>query len=143
MVRRIVLDTNFLMLPGQYGLDIISEIKRLCDFRYELVVLKESLLELDSIIESSKSKGADKKAAKLAKTLVLQLKKGKDLKIASLNHSKYVDDLLVSLAREQAIIATADSELKKRIKALKDYTIITPRNKKYLIFEGGKDVLQG
>ncbi|MBW2991754.1 hypothetical protein KY345_00870 [Candidatus Woesearchaeota archaeon] len=31
-MRKIILDTNFLLIPGQFKIDIFSEIRRICDF---------------------------------------------------------------------------------------------------------------
>ena len=64
MVKQIILDTNFMMVPGQFKVDIFAEIQRICDFSYELVVIKETVEELENIIV--KQKGQNKAAAMLA-----------------------------------------------------------------------------
>ena len=142
MKQKIYLDTNFLLMPAQLGVDIFSEIGRACDFSYELRVLDGTIKELKKIAESKTAKGKDKLAAKMALQLVKKLEKSKDLKIVSLNQLKDVDNLLFSLAKEKdVIVATADGELRKSIKSLDDYRLLTLRQRKYLILEGNKDVL--
>ena len=62
MVRKIILDTNFLLIPVQFGVDIFSEFDRICNFKYELVVVPETVTELEGIINGKGSK-KDKMAA--------------------------------------------------------------------------------
>ncbi|MBL7100759.1 MAG: DNA-binding protein [Nanoarchaeota archaeon] len=120
---KIILDTNFLLAVGQFGVDIFSELERICDFPYEVCVLSQTMEEIDKIIETPGKKG--KSAARLALGLV----KGR-VKLLKAEGS-FVDDILVRLADKDTIIATQDKELKKRIKT----RIITIKQKKYLAFE--------
>lgn len=105
----IIPDTNILMAIGQFKIDIFSEIERAADFNYEIKVLDKTLGELEKIKE--KGKGKDKAAAKLALAII---KKKKIKKIKTKEGT--VDDILVELAGEGALVATQDKELKKRIK---------------------------
>ena len=122
-MRRIILDTNFLLAVSQFKVDIFSEIERICDFPYTLYMLDKSIDELNKIIRTPKKK--DKAAAKLALALI----KGR-IKILK-SKGSFVDDILASIADDNTIIATQDKELKKRIKT----RIITVKQKKYLAFE--------
>ena len=123
MKKIIILDTNFLLIPAQFNVDIFSEIERICDFPYQLCIIDKTLSELDSIIENQRQKY--KNSAKLA----LKLLKSKAVKIIKTKKDKYVDDLIFDLAENaDIIIATQDKELKKRLKN----PIITLRQKKYL-----------
>jgi len=143
MKYEIYLDTNFLLMPCQFGIDVISEIGKICDFPYEIIVIKPVLDELKKIAENKETAGRDKRAAKLGIAMVDALKIPKALKIASAPHGKNVDDMLFYLAKNNnnVIIATADINLKKRLKSLKDHKIIILRQKKYLKIEGGENVL--
>ncbi len=125
MPQTIILDTNFLMIPCQFGVDIFSEVDRICDFEYELAVLDKTVGELNKII--SEQRGNKISAARMA----LELLKRKDLKIIRTPFPKPADDLLVEEAEKGAIVATQDSALKKRIKGKKG-RIIFLRNKKFL-----------
>ena len=53
-MEKILLDTNFLLIPSQFKVDIFSEIKRICNFSYKLYVLDKSVGELNYIIENQK-----------------------------------------------------------------------------------------
>lgn len=125
--RKILLDTNFLLLPAQHKVDIFSELKRICNFNYELFMLDKSIDELANIILEGKIK--DRIAAKVAKALI----KSKKINIIKTKEGN-VDDLILEYAiKEDFIVATLDSELKKRLKAEK-IQLITLRKAKYLIF---------
>jgi len=121
-MKRIILDTNFLLAVGQFHIDIFSEIRRIADFSYKIFVLEQTISEINNIIEKKKGKPE----AKLALALI------EDKKINIIREEgRYVDDILVRLADADTIIATQDKELKKRIKS----KIITIKQKKYLAFE--------
>ena len=74
MTKKIILDTNFLLIPAQFKVDIFSEIVRIADFSYELFIIDKTLDELKKITETQKVK--DRFAANLA----LQLLKAKNVK---------------------------------------------------------------
>ncbi len=121
---RVVLDTNFLLIPGKFGVDIFSELDRLLDFPYKIYMLENSLKELDKI--SEKVKGAEKQAISLAKSLI----KTKNINIIR-ERPGFVDDVLAKLGAEpNTIIATLDSGLKKRLPQ-----VIILRQRKYLRLE--------
>ena len=71
-MKKILLDTNFLLIPSQFKVDIFSELERICIFNYKLYVLDKTVDELKYIIE--KQKGKHKEAAKIGLQL-LKLKK--------------------------------------------------------------------
>ncbi|HME87194.1 MAG TPA: nucleotide-binding protein [Candidatus Nanoarchaeia archaeon] len=126
MVQKILLDTNFIMIPAQFKVDIYSEIKRICPFKHELYVLDKSLMELDTIIEEQR--GKNKAAARLAKA-ILEAQKPKTLKTTS---KDYVDSIILDL--EGFIVATQDRVLRADLKKKGVKTIVL-RQKKYLILE--------
>lgn len=122
-MKRIILDTNFLLAIGQFHIDIFSELSRICVFPYETYILFQTVEELENIIKTPGKRG--KFEAKLALSLI----KGRVKMLKA--EGDFVDDILVNLADEDTIIATQDKELKKRIKT----RIITIKQKKYLSFE--------
>ena len=126
MVEKILLDTNFILIPAQFKVDIYAEIDRICPFKYQLYVLDKSLEELESIIITRK--GKDKAAAKLAKA-ILEAKKPKTLKTTS---KDYLDNIILDL--DGYIVATSDKELRSRLKKKGIKTIVL-RQKKYLVLE--------
>lgn len=63
----VVPDTNFLLVPGQFGVDIISELHRILDVKFRVVVPNVVLDELNVI--ERKSRGRDLMAVRMAKKL--------------------------------------------------------------------------
>lgn len=124
-MEKIILDANFLMIPAQFRVDIFEELIRLGPF--EIYVLDTIIGELSSL--TTKGKGKDKAAAKLA----LQLIKAKDLKMITSEYKNIsVDDSLVRYGEEKFLIATQDVELKHKLED-KNIPYITLRKKQYLV----------
>ena len=123
-MRKIILDTNFLMIPFQFKVDIFSEFDRICHFNYKLCAFEQSVNELKNIMENQK--GKSKKAAQLA----LKLIKPKSIAILKAE-GKYVDDILLKNTDKDAIVATQDKLLKKKLLE-KCISVIILRQKKYL-----------
>ena len=129
-MKKIILDTNFLLIPLEFGVDIFSEFNRICDFNYKLFVFDKSILELENIIE--KQSGKNKKAAQFA----LKLIKLKDIKILKTEHS-YVDEAILNNLSDETIIATQDMQLRTKLRK-KGAAVIILRQKKYLRLIEGK-----
>lgn len=134
-MNRIILDTNFLMIPYYFKVDIFSEIERICHFKYELYIIGKTMEELQSIVE--KQSGKEKDAAKFAINMVKQ----KSLKrMAETHNSGAVDDIILSLDKSGLIVATQDKDLKKRLRQ-QGVPVIILRQKKYLQIVGVENVL--
>ena len=123
IMKQVIIDTNFLLIPIQFKVDIFSEIDRIMLAKYKLYTLDKVIDELKSIQKNPKQSQKNKKAAKLA----LQLIKAKKVKIIKTKTDKLVDDIIAGL--KGYIIATQDIGLKRRVKT----KIITLRAKKKLI----------
>ncbi|MHA1754241.1 MAG: hypothetical protein ACTSYR_01850, partial [Candidatus Odinarchaeia archaeon] len=54
MVLTILLDTNFILLPLTLGKNLYSQLKQLINLKFKIVVLKESLLELEKLKKKHK-----------------------------------------------------------------------------------------
>ena len=130
MSTKIVLDTNFLLIPGQFGVDIFSEIRRITDFRYQLVIVEKSLEELKKLLKQGKR--ADKTAANLA----ISLLKTQNIKILRLHSQKKAsaDDDIAALAGNDVLVATQDRILQMRVRK-KGAKIISLRQKSHLIID--------
>lgn len=128
MPKNIILDTNFLFIPARYGVDIFSEIDKICDFSYDICIIDKSLEEIDNIINNSK--GQTKQEAELALSIINK-KNPKVLKTDGDFQGKSVDDTIVSLADKNTIVATQDKELKQRLLE-KGVSVIVLRQKKHL-----------
>ncbi|MDP3765171.1 MAG: hypothetical protein Q8R04_01535 [Nanoarchaeota archaeon] len=123
-MKRIIIDTNFLLIPYKFKVDIFSEFSRVCTFNYELFIFEQSIDELKSIIE--KQSGKSKKAAQFA----LKLIKLKNIGIIK-SGQKDVDSLILESLTEDTLIATQDINLKREI-LKKGTSVIIIRQTKYL-----------
>ena len=127
---RVVLDTNFLMIPSQFKVDIFAEIDRLLEEPHDLCVFQGIIDEL-SELGSGKSK--DCIHAKTA----LKLIKQKNLKsLPNSINEKYADNLILEGVTNKDIVCTQDQALKRLLRAKhKGIQLITLKSKKYLGFE--------
>lgn len=123
-MKKIILDTNFLLIPLQFRVDIFSELNRICNFNYKIFIFEQSISELKNIME--KQKGKDKKAAQFA----LKLVKLKNIGIIKSGEND-VDGLILDYASDDTIVATQDIRLKKQLLE-KGASVIILRQKKYL-----------
>lgn len=129
-MKKILLDTNFLLIPAQFKVDIFSEIERICNFNYKLYILDKTIGELGNIIE--KQRGKNKDAAKLA----LKLIKIKKINIIKTWENLTTDNLIIKKAdKKEFIVSTQDKFLKKQLK-IKNTPLIVLRQKKRLLLEG-------
>ena len=123
-MKNIIIDTNFLMTPYKFRVDIFSEFNRVCNFNYKLFIFEQSIKELENIIK--KQSGKNKKAAQFA----LKLIKLKNIDVIK-SEQKDVDSLILDTLSKDTIIATQDILLKKEL-LKKGASVIILRQKKYL-----------
>ena len=126
-MEKIILDTNFLMIPVQFNVDIYSEIDRLFPGSHRLFTLDKCVREINGLIARG---GKEKKQASLGLQLYLHF----NVQVLETKHAKNADDALVKLAQEGYRIATMDAVLRKRIRAAHGL-LLTMRQKKYLILD--------
>jgi len=129
-MKKIILDTNFLVSSVHFKADIFSEIKRIYSFNYQICVLDKIVDELKKLAETGKPK--DRASAKISLELIKK-KKIKIVKTPSKNKRvKNVDLLILNLIKKgNFIVATQDKELKREIRK-KGVPIIVLRQKNYL-----------
>lgn len=117
MTSRVIIDTNGLMIPGQFGLDIFSELKRLGFEPY--LVARASVRELEKIC--SEGRGRDRTAAKIALSLLDRC--------TIIEKNGFADDIITDMAVDMnTAVLTNDIELKKRL-CSKGVTIVYLRDK--------------
>jgi rRNA-processing protein FCF1 len=127
MKKRVIIDTNFLLIPGQFRVDIFSEIERLMNEPFEMCVVDKSVGELNKLAAAGKE--TDKFAAKLALVLIIQ----KNLKtLHSFGSKKSADDIIVKEAGKNTLVATQDKALRERLR-MRGARIIGLRQQKYLM----------
>ena len=129
-MKRIILDTNFLVSAIRFKIDIFSELQRICDFKYTVCIVDGIIDELEKLAETGKLK--DKTAARISLELIKK-KKIQITKISPKNKRvKNVDLLILNLIKEgNFIVATQDKELKREIRK-KGVPLIVLRQERYL-----------
>lgn len=140
----VLLDTNFLLIPAQFRVDIFAELQRLCDFNYELAVLAAVVDELGGLASDNKVSAKDRRAAKLG----LQLIKAKGVKIVGVDKGasstsaligdrkvfKSTDKAILDFAAQgkgSVVVATQDRLLREKLKSA-GVAVIVLREKQYL-----------
>ena len=127
MLPKVLFDTNFLLLPVRVGIDVKSELNRLLG-AYQIVIPSAVIQELEEIKDkNSKTSRAVAFTKRLPPHEIIrtQLKKGET-----------VDDLIIRTAKKRNfIVATADLELKRRLRD-QNIPVIYLRQKRVLALEG-------
>lgn len=118
---KVILDTNFLTIPGEKKIDIFKRIKDK-EPKAEFITLKAVEEELEKI---------GTKGSEVGK----QLLKKKNIKIIDQKEEKHTDDKIIELAeKENAKVATNDKELRKRCRE-KNIQVIYLRSHKKIQIE--------
>ena len=127
----VVPDTNFLLVPGQFGVDIISELSRVLDVRFKIAVPNVVLQELDVI--ERKARGKDLMAIRMAKKLAERFEV---IDIGEFG-KRPIDDQIFDFAvkNEHVVVCTNDKGLKKRLRE-RGIPVVYLRSRKILELEG-------
>jgi rRNA-processing protein FCF1 len=102
----VVLDTNMLLVPYQFGVDIIEEIHRILP-EAEVYTIPQVVEELEKLLSSKKQE--ERLGARIAQQVLERVKVLEEVPELP------TDTALVELSKEGFIVATNDRELKKRI----------------------------
>jgi len=126
---KIILDSNFLLIPFQFRIDIFEELNDLLG-KVEPIVLSTTVEELKKMAEKSSAKKHMQFSAALNLTEqceILEVKR---------ESSESYDDVILRVASELRIpVATNDAELRKRLRKMGLATIYL-RQKARLVVEG-------
>ncbi|RLF81677.1 nucleotide-binding protein [Thermococci archaeon] len=127
----VVPDTNFLLVPGQFGVDIIGELHRILDVKFEILIPNVVLDELEVI--ERKVKGKDLIAVKMAKKLA---EKFNTIEIGRFGE-KPIDQQILEFALKtpNVIVCTNDKALKRKLREI-GIPVVYLRQKKILELEG-------
>ncbi|WP_321430812.1 DNA-binding protein [uncultured Methanolobus sp.] len=101
---KVIIDTNALMIPVQFNVDIFEELRRL---GFDIYLVPTAVItELDNLIKNLK--GQDRIAAKVAKSMAQRCE--------TVFADGHADDVILELATDiQAAVLTNDSGLRKRL----------------------------
>lgn len=118
---KVIIDTNALMIPAKFKVDIFSELGRL---GYEELLVPTAVVEELKKI-STEARREDKVAANVASSLLSRCK--------VVEVDGFADDVILRLAKEEgAAVFTSDIELKRR--AINEgLTVVYLRQKKHLV----------
>ena len=124
-LKPIILDTNFLLVPFQFKINILAEIDYLVEIGHYYLISSNTLNELERL---SKKIGKHGASARLA----LKLIAANDIKIIESN--RHVDDWITDYAKENnAIVCTNDGKLRRKLKKM-NIKVITLKSKSKIGF---------
>lgn len=114
------------MIPGMFGVDIVSELERLLERRYELMIPASVVQELKRISEHGKPK--ERVAARLGLLLV---KRGSVIKVRG-----DADESIIRLAAQKpCAVGTTDAALRRELRH-RGVPVIYLRQKSHLAVDG-------
>jgi rRNA-processing protein FCF1 len=129
MPIKVILDSNFLMIPFQFKIDIFQEIEYLLQKKVDFVVPSAVKSELTGI-SSRGGEGAPEAS------LALQLASRCRVVDVTLEPQETVDDAILKASQKLgAVVATTDIDLKKRLRAI-NVPVVYLREKSKLEVEG-------
>ena len=127
---KVILDSNALFVPLQFRIDVFSELSRLLNRKFELILLSSVKRELEIL--------AEKGAPKMRKNACCALKFAERCRLVAVEAeaSALVDDVIVEVAREwSAAVFTNDKQLRKRLRDI-SVPVIYVRQKSHLEIDG-------
>ena len=127
----VILDTNFLTVPAQFGVDVFSEAERVLERSIEFILL-------DSVIDEIKGKleRAGKTDSRLFKVALDLTERCKIVEIDQSMRESPVDDQLLEYAVSvRGVLATNDKELRERASE-RGVPVLMLRGKKHLELKG-------
>ncbi len=129
---QVILDTNFLAVPAQFGVDIFSETERVLERRVEFVLLESTVKE----IEVKGGLGAGKTKAHVFKIAKDLIQRCKVVKVPESLAAMPVDDQLLEYAISiKGVLATNDRELRMKARE-RGIPVLLLRGKKRVVLEG-------
>lgn len=130
MPLAVIIDTNFLTVPAQFGVDIFSEAERVLERGVEFVLLDTVLEEIESKLER-----ANRTEARMFRVALDLADRCKLVDIDPSLRELPVDDQLLEYAKSvEGVLATNDRELRERA-SLQGTPVLMLRGKKHLELE--------
>lgn len=120
---KVILDANFLLIPGQFKVDIFRELEKFG---------KPEFYTTDAVIRELEKLSETKKKDSGAATLALNLIKEKSVIVLEAKDKNTDREIERSAAENNFIVCTQDTELIKKLKQER-IRVIFLRQKKYLV----------
>ena len=127
---KVILDSNALFVPLQFKIDVFSDLKRLLNRSFELVLLSPVKRELEAL--------ARKGSPKIRKNASYALKLAEKCRYVEVDFpaSALTDDVIVEIAAEwKSPVFTNDRQLKQRLRDI-SVPVIYVRQKSRLEIDG-------
>jgi uncharacterized protein len=119
----VLLDTNALMMPVQFGIDLYGELQILFG-EIEPIILKEVVDELSGI---AKGRGRDAAAARVGLAMAERW-----TIVPSGSAAERVDDRLIQYARQEGCVVVTNDRNLKRALLEQGVDVVSMRNRKQL-----------
>ena len=128
----VVIDTNFLLVPAQFAVDIFTEAERVLERNLDFVLLSSTLDELEQKLQAATNK-TEIRHFKIAKELA---KRCRIVESDEESMKTPVDDQVLAYAQSvKGVLATNDKELRVRARS-NGVPVLILRGMKYLVLEG-------
>ena len=127
----VILDTNFLTVPTQFGVDVFSEAERVLERSLDFILL-------DSVVEEIKSnlEEASRTEVGMFRVALDLVERCTVVRVAEVKKSSPVDDQLLEYTKSvKGVLATNDRELREKARS-QGIPVLLLRGKKYLELEG-------
>ncbi|MCW4051473.1 MAG: DNA-binding protein [Candidatus Bathyarchaeota archaeon] len=126
----ILFDTNFLLVPIRFGVDIFSESERTINTIVEFLVTPGVLQEIEYLKKTAKP--SFRRDLEFAEKIASQCR----VLDEEVNPSEKVDDSIVRIASKLGlIVGTTDAELRKKLRA-EGVKVLVLRQRRYLELDG-------
>lgn len=112
MPIKVILDSNFLLLPFQFGIDLFEAIEDLLDRNVEFIVLPQIVEEVKRIADGM---GDDSRGARLALKLIEE--KCIILDLDEVRGLGADESILEAAIKLEAVVATNDRELRRKLRS--------------------------
>jgi len=136
MVLKVIIDTNFLLLPGNFGVDIFQEITDQANDVVKFIILQCVVIELEKLSVSKELNENQRLFANIG----LKLLKQKNLKIEHCSN-EHTDDAIIKKSLEfkkkgnSVAVATQDKQLTSRCLDLGVQVFALRQKKKVLLLK--------
>ena len=128
MPSKILCDTNFLLIPLRFGVDVLNETDDAINDITDFYVSSRVIDEIKLLKETAKPS--------FEKELLFALKMAELCTVIDDDSTGLVDESLIDLALKHGLIlGTSDSELRKKARAY-GVKVVYLRQKRYLVLDG-------
>ncbi len=127
----VIIDTNFLTIPAQFGIDVFSEAERVLERRVEFILLESVVNEIKTKLERS-----GKTESRMFKVALDLIERCRVVEIDQSMRGFLVDDQLLEYTISvNGVLATNDKELRQRA-AKRGVPVLLLRGRKHLELKG-------